>query len=52
MVVLFCRGGYNKINMKKLKPNQDGFIPMMLTLLAILLTVIVLVYLRVLKAHK
>lgn len=38
--------------MHKLKNNQTGFIPMMLALLAILLTAIVLVYLRVQKAHQ
>lgn len=36
--------------MKKLVVNQEGFIPMMLTLLAIVIAVIVLVYIRVQKA--
>jgi len=38
--------------MKKLKVREEGFIPMMLMLLAILVTVVVLVYLRVQKASK
>lgn len=38
--------------MKKLVVNQEGFIPMILTLLAIVVVVIVLVYIRVLHASK
>lgn len=40
---------------KRLHPrklNNGGFIPLILTLLAVLVAVIVLVYLRVLKAQK
>lgn len=38
--------------MKKLLKREEGFIPMMLTLLAILIAVIVLVFLRVKRAQK
>ena len=38
--------------MKKLKLDEGGFIPLMLTLLAIMVAVIVMVYIRVLKARK
>lgn len=34
------------------KPDENGFIPMLVALLAILVAMIVLVYLRVVKAHK
>lgn len=37
--------------MKKLTANQRGFIPLILMLLAILVTVIVFAYLRVAKAQ-
>lgn len=37
--------------MKKLVVNQEGFIPMMLTLLAIVVIVIILVFIRVQKAQ-
>jgi hypothetical protein len=38
--------------MKKLMATESGFIPMMLTLIAVLVAVIVVVYLRVARAHK
>lgn len=38
--------------MHKLKNNQAGFIPMMLTLLAILVAIIVLVFLRVQSTYQ
>ena len=38
--------------MKKLKSNQEGFIPLMIAMVAILVTVIVLVYIRVIKAKQ
>jgi len=38
--------------MKKLTRAQDGFIPLLIAIVAVLVTVIVLVYLRVQHAHK
>jgi hypothetical protein len=38
--------------MKKLTRNEHGFIPMMIAIIAILVTVIVLVYLRVAHAKR
>ncbi len=37
--------------MKKLKPAQDGFIPMMIVMMAVLIAAIVLVYLHVQKSR-
>jgi len=39
-------------SMKNIKQNQAGFIPLLLTILAIVVTAIVLVYLRVQKVHQ
>lgn len=38
--------------MKKLSRDQRGLIPMMLSLLAILIAAIVLVYIRVMRAQQ
>lgn len=38
--------------MKHYRLNQSGFIPMILTLLAILIAVIIFAYLRVQNAHQ
>jgi hypothetical protein len=38
--------------MKQLRKNQNGFIPMMLTIIFIVIAGIVFVYLRVLKATQ
>jgi hypothetical protein len=38
--------------MKNLKQNQQGFIPLLLTILAIVVGAIVLMYLRVAHANK
>jgi len=43
---------YNEINMKKHKLNQQGFIPMLLSILTIVLVLIYFVYTRVLHAHQ
>lgn len=45
-VVFERRGVYNKLIMLKLKDNQSGFIPMMLTILAIVFAVIIFSFLR------
>ena len=41
---------YNTLYMKKLKLNQQGFIPMMLSILAVVIFVIFVVYSRVMHA--
>lgn len=38
--------------MKSLRQNQRGFIPLLLTILAIVVGIIVLAYLRVIHANK
>ena len=38
--------------MNKLTPNQRGFIPMMLSILAVIAFIIVMVYLRVAEVSK
>lgn len=38
--------------MKKLKEDQAGFIPLLLTVLAVVIVLIVLAYLRVSRAHQ
>lgn len=42
--------GYNQKQMAKLSQNQAGFIPMLLTILAVVVAVIVLVFLRLAHA--
>jgi hypothetical protein len=44
--------GNNVLNMKKLTHNEQGFIPLLLTILAIIIAVIVFAYLRVVKAQR
>jgi hypothetical protein len=38
--------------MKKLKLNQGGFIPMMLTILAVIALIIIFVFKRVISLHQ
>jgi hypothetical protein len=38
--------------MKKLKANQQGFVPMLVTILGVILAVIVFTYLRVAHASQ
>jgi hypothetical protein len=42
----------NVTNMKKLKQNQQGFIPLLLFVLAVVIGAIVMMYLRVAHASK
>lgn len=42
----------NVLKMKKLKQNQQGFIPLLLFVLAVVVGAIVLMYLRVAHANK
>lgn len=51
MVVLFYLCAYNKIKMKSLHQNQEGLIPLLLTILAAVIAVIVLVFMRVKNAN-
>lgn len=37
--------------MKKLTPNQEGFIPLLLTILAIVVAIVVIAYIRVAGAQ-
>jgi hypothetical protein len=48
--VVFIRRG-TTIRLRMFGKNQNGFIPLMITLLVILLAVIAIVYLRVQRAH-
>ncbi len=38
--------------MKKLASDQDGFIPLLLTVLAVVVVIIYIAYFRVLHAHQ
>jgi hypothetical protein len=44
--------GNNELKMKKLMPNQQGFIPLLILVLLVVGAVIVIAYLRVQQASK